>query len=95
VTEKVQKKMSVAQGVGLKEPDYPCGSEESVSRSESAPQRDAAANDYPAPTPWLAELGGLMELFCPILWGNLHRNDLSEGRQLFFWLKPRARCPQA
>ena len=47
-TEKVQKKMSVAQGVGLKEADYPCVSEESVSRSESAPQRDAAANDYPA-----------------------------------------------
>ena len=47
-TEKVQKKMSVAQGVGLEEPDYPCGSEEAVSRSESAPQRDAAANDYPA-----------------------------------------------
>ena len=47
-TEKVQKKMSVAQGVGLKEPDYPCDSEESVSRSESDPQRDAAASDYPA-----------------------------------------------
>jgi hypothetical protein len=40
--------MSLAQGVGLKEPDYPCVSEESVSRSESAPQRDAAASDYPA-----------------------------------------------
>ena len=39
--------MSAAQGVGLEEPDYPRGSEEAVSRSESAPQRDAAANDYP------------------------------------------------
>ena len=47
-TEKVQKKMSVAQGVGLKEPDYPCVSEDAVSRSESAPQRDAAASDHPA-----------------------------------------------
>jgi hypothetical protein len=36
----------VAQGVGLEESDYPRGSEEAVSRSESAPQRDAAANDY-------------------------------------------------
>ena len=40
--------MSEAQGVGLKEPDYPCVSKELVSRSESAPQRDAAASDYPA-----------------------------------------------
>ena len=40
--------MSEAQGVGLGESDYPCVSEESVSRSESAPQRDAAASDYPA-----------------------------------------------
>ena len=39
--------MAEAQGVGLEERDYPRGSEEAVSRSESAPQRDAAANDYP------------------------------------------------
>ena len=45
-TDKVQKKMSSAQGVGHEEPDYPRGSEEAVSRSESAPQRDAAAIDY-------------------------------------------------
>ena len=46
MTEKVQKKTSAAQGVGLCEPDYPRGSKEAVSRSESAPQRDAAANDF-------------------------------------------------
>ena len=45
---KSPEKVTVAQGVGLKEPDYPCVSEESVSRSESDPQRDAAASDYPA-----------------------------------------------
>ena len=38
--------MSSAQGVGHEEPDYPRGSKEAVSRSESAPKRKAAANDY-------------------------------------------------
>ena len=36
----------MAQGVGLEETDYPRDSEGAVSRSESAPQRDAAASDY-------------------------------------------------
>ena len=39
--------MTAAQGVGLEESDYPRVSEGAVSRSESAPQRDAAANDHP------------------------------------------------
>jgi hypothetical protein len=44
---KSPEKVSEAQGVGLYEPDYPCVSEDAVSRSESAPQRDAAASDHP------------------------------------------------
>ena len=45
-TDNVQKKMPAAQGVGHEEPDYTRGSKEAVSRSESAPQRVAAVNDY-------------------------------------------------
>ena len=38
--------MSAAQGVGLEEPDYHGDSEDTVSRSESVPQRDAAVDDH-------------------------------------------------
>ena len=45
-TDKVQKKMSSAQGVGREGPDYPRDSAEAVSHSESAPKRKAEVNDY-------------------------------------------------
>jgi len=43
---KSPEKVSVAQGVGLEEPDYHGDSEDTVSRSESVPQRDAAVDDH-------------------------------------------------
>jgi hypothetical protein len=43
---KKSEKVSTAQGVGLEEPDYHGGSEDTVSRSESVPKRAAAGDDH-------------------------------------------------
>lgn len=118
---------------GSKSPTASGASELQSRASESATERDAAADDHlpqaegggkgtvglgeaqdngvagggrdrlqASPDEWSetdtldCPSGGSDEADLNRLFGeNERRNGLPEARQLFFWLKPRARCPQA